>query len=269
MPSAPYPRTITDSRGVSHRFTAAPRRIVPTAPGITEALFALGAGPRVVAVTTNCDYPPEPIKKLPRIGDMNLNPEQLLRLRPDLIVADEFLNANRITALERVKLRVFTIRPRTLRETGATLKLLGQVTGNDAAGDRLERRFSALRPSPKRPVRVLCVLSLSPLPLWAAGRQTFVDEIITLAGATNAASSGENFFQFSTEALLRAMPDVLMVTDPQADVRALVRHPVLGKLPAVRNGRVYKAPAELFVRATPRLLDGLALVRKWTLGAAR
>ncbi len=269
MSSAQYPRVVTDSRGIAHRFTAAPRRIVPTAPGITEALFALGAGPRVVAVTTNCDYPPQAVKRLPRIGDMNLNPEQLLRLRPDLIVADEFLSANRIAALERVKLRVFTIRPRTLRETGATLKLLGRAVGCDAAGERWERRFAAERPSPKRAVRVLCVLALSPLPLWAAGRLTFVDEMITLAGATNAAASGENFFQFSTEALLRAQPDVLLVTDPQADLRLLTKHPVLGKLPAVRNGRVYKVPAELFVRATPRLLDGLALVRKYTLGAAR
>lgn len=268
MPDTSFPRRITDFRGGTLTLRKPPQRIVSLTPGTTEVLFAIGAGKQVVGVTAYCDYPPE-AKRLPKIGDMRVNVEAVVALRPDLVVADGVLNRRFIPALERLKLPLLVVAPKTWLDVAKVLRLLGRATGHDQQAESLAVRFEqAERTARSRLANphapgVLFTLNVEPLPMWVAGRDLFVNDMIRLAGGRNVAEDGGvNYYTLSTEALLTKDPDVIITTVPAHRLSPLRQHPVLRRLKAVRNGAVYSVDANLFVRPTPRLLQGLEVLQK-------
>ncbi len=268
MPPAAFPRRVTDFRGKVLTLKSAPQRIVSLTPGTTEVLFAIGAGKQVVGVTSYCDYPPE-AKRLPKIGDMRVNVEAVVALRPDLVVADGVLNRRFLPTLERLKLPLLVVAPKTWLDVARLIRLLGEATGHEKEAAPLAQRFhQAQREARSRAAAgqkpgVLFALNVEPLPMWAAGRELFVDDMIRLAGGRNvAADGGVNYYPLSAEALLARNPDVIITTVPEDHLAPLYEHPVLKQLKAVQNERVYSVDSNLFVRPTPRLLKGLQLLQE-------
>lgn len=268
MPNTGFPRRVTDFRGRTLLLRQPPRRIVSLTPGTTETLFAIGAGRQVVGVTTYCDYPPE-AKRLSKVGDMRTDVEAVVALRPDLVVADSVLNRRFIPQLERLKLPLLSIAPKSWLDVAKVIRLLGKATGHDRTADTLANRFEQeernlrSRPANPHPVSVLFTLNVQPLPMWVAGRDLFVNDMIRLAGGRNVAEDGgTNYYAISTEILLAKDPDVIITTVPADRLSPLREHPVLRRLKAVRNGAVYSVDSNLFVRPTPRLLKGLEVLRK-------
>jgi hypothetical protein len=104
------------------------QRIVSLAPSITEILFALGLGERVVGVTALCDYPPE-ARTRPKVGDANISPERVVALKPDLVVAHELLNSRVIPTLRRLKLRVLSANPKDFDKLFAFILQIGEAAG--------------------------------------------------------------------------------------------------------------------------------------------
>jgi iron complex transport system substrate-binding protein len=267
MPSTSFPRRVTDFRAKSLWLQKPPQRIVSLTPGTTEVLFAIGAGKQVVGVTHYCDYPPE-AKRLPKVGDVRVNVEAVVARQPDLVVADGLLNRRFIPTLERLKLPLLVVEPKSWRDVARLIRLLAQATGHDQKGDALARAFEqaerSLRSAPAPAIRpsVLFTLNVHPLPMWVAGRDVFVDDMIRLAGGRNiAADGGVNYYPLSAEAILQRNPDILITTVPQDRLPPLHEHPVLKQLHAVRQNRVYSVDANLFVRPTPRLLQGLQVLK--------
>jgi iron complex transport system substrate-binding protein len=275
MPQAAFPRRITDFRGKTLTLKTPPRRIVSLTPGTTEVLFAVGAGKQVVGVTSYCDYPPE-AKRLPKVGDMRTNVEAVVALRPDLVVADGVLNRRFIPTLERLQLPLLVIAPKTWLDVARVIRLMGMATGHDKPAETLARRFDraqaealARSPSATKP-SVLFALNVQPLPMWVAGRNLFVDDMIRLAGGRNvAADGGTDYYPLSAEALLTRDPDIIITTVPEDRLTPLYQHPVLKRLQAVQNRRVYSVDSNLFVRPTPRLLKGLELLKSIISGTHR
>lgn len=275
MPQAAFPRRITDFRGKTLTLKTPPRRIVSLTPGTTEVLFAVGAGKQVVGVTSYCDYPPE-AKRLPKVGDMRTNVEAVVALRPDLVVADGVLNRRFIPTLERLQLPLLVIAPKTWLDVARVIRLMGVATGHDKPAETLARRFDraqaealARSPSATKP-GVLFALNVQPLPMWVAGRNLFVDDMIRLAGGRNvAADGGTDYYPLSAEALLTRNPDIIITTVPEDRLTPLYQHPVLKRLQAVQNRRVYSVDSNLFVRPTPRLLKGLELLKSIISGTHR
>ncbi|MEJ5250586.1 MAG: cobalamin-binding protein [Chthonomonadetes bacterium] len=268
MPDTGFPRRVTDFRGRTLLLRQPPRRIVSLTPGTTETLFAIGAGRQVVGVTAYCDYPPE-AKRLPKVGDMRTDVEAVVALRPDLVVADGVLNRRFIPQLERLKLPLLVIAPKSWLDVAKVIRLLGKATGHDRTAETLASRFEQeerklrSRPANPHPVSVLFTLNVEPLPMWVAGRDLFVNDMIRLAGGRNVAEDGgTNYYAISTEVLLTKDPDVIITTVPADRLSPLREHPVLRRLKAVRNGAVYSVDSNLFVRPTPRLLKGLEVLRK-------
>ncbi|MCL6476601.1 MAG: cobalamin-binding protein [Firmicutes bacterium] len=268
MPPAAFPRRVTDFRGKVLTLKSVPRRIVSLTPGTTEVLFAIGAGKQVVGVTSYCDYPPD-AKRLPKIGDMRVNVEAVVAKRPDLVVADGVLNRRFIPTLERLRLPLLVVAPRTWLDVARLIRLLGEATGHEKEAAPLAQRFhQAQREARSRSAigqkpGVLFALNVEPLPMWVAGRELFVDDMIHLAGGRNvAADGGTNYYPLSAEALLARNPDVIITTVPEDRLTPLYEHPVLKQLKAVQNKRVYSVDSNLFVRPTPRLLKGLELLRE-------
>lgn len=236
-------------------------RLVSLAPNLTETVFDLGAGDRIVAVTDNDHYPPS-VEGLPRIGGMQPDYERLLTLKPDLVLADANLNAPEV--LERLRtlgLPMVTLRTRTLKDLETTLQALSAQLGVPEQGaralDRLRRGLEEVdRGTTALPRRPRVFVEIWSEPLMTAGPQSLVHEMVERAGGTNVyADLAETYPTVSSEDLLKRDPEVILLTSLEPEkAKAL---PGWDGLTAVREGRVYRLDSDLYVRPTLRALDGL------------
>lgn len=261
--SAGYPMTVKDARGKNVVVSAKPKRIVSLAPNITEILFALGAGDRVVGVTTFCNYPPAATKKA-KVGDMRAGAERVIALRPDLVIGHAVVNDTLITRLEGLHKTVFAVDPKTLAQVESDIKTIGKVIGSAKAGDAVVSKMQAgiasarrLRAG-KKAKSVLVVIQ--PNPLWAAGPKTFVDEMLKIANAKNVAYDARaGFVPFSRELAISRNPDVIIVGS-KADRDFFLKSPAWKNTRAAKSGHVEVISPDLLVRPGPRLVDGLRAI---------
>src|SRR5579871_1831621 len=128
---------LTDSRGKRLVLKFSPKRIVSLAPSNTEILFALGAGDRIAADTTACDYPPE-AKNKPHIGGYPIDVEKVEAKSPDLVVALASLTQP-VAALEKAGVPVLTVDAKTVDQTYQVILLLGQATGTQPRAEAIVR----------------------------------------------------------------------------------------------------------------------------------
>lgn len=243
-------------------------RIISLVPALTEMLFAIGAGPQVIGVSSYDNYPPE-ARKLPRLGAL-LDPatERILAMRPGLALLYDSQQDLR-AQLTRAGIGVFDYRLGGLSDIGDVLRRLGTATGQEAGAARiaqdLDRRLAAVRtrtagrPKP----RTLLVMGREPLTLRnlnASGGVGFLHEVLELAGATNVfADVKRQAVTASNEMLLSRAPDVIIELhygDTGSRERAERERAVwnsLSSIPAVRNGRVYLLYGDHLVVPGPRI----------------
>ena len=263
-----FPVTITDAQGVSVAVAARPARIVSAAPAVTEMLFALGAGDRVVAVTDQCNYP-EDARHLPRIGGFwTPSMERVLAAQPDLVIGSRGNPPDFVSTLRKSGVPVVTVDPKTLRDIFAAIGAIAGLIGAKPAGERLvasmQARLEAVKraiadvPEGKRPTAFL-VLQVSPP--WTAGAGTFQDDAIRAAGGANIASDLKGFAAYSTESLVARNPDFLLLSTMDGD-RERMRKEVMEsagmrQLSAVRNKRVLVLESDPLMRAGPRIVEAI------------
>lgn len=244
------------------------RRIVSLVPALTEMLFAIGAGPLIVGVSTYDEFPPE-AKRLPRVGAL-LDPdtERILALRPDLVIVYGSQTGQQ-GQFERAGIRTFSYRHGGVSTVLETIQALGVVVGRRAEAARvvgdIRQRLDAVRERVKglpRP-RVLLVFERQPGTLreiYASGGQGFLHEMLEIAGGLNVfADVPRESVQPSSEVLLTRAPDVvlevraagLLEEREVAAERAIWS--ALPGLPAVRNGRVHVLTGQYLVVPGPRM----------------
>lgn len=219
-----FPVTVTDDLGHQVTVERKPERIVSLAPNVTEMLFALGLGERVVGVSENCNYPPE-AKRKPKVGGYaRPSAERILSVRPDLVIASRGNPPEVLRQLERAGVAVYGADPQTIDQVIALARRLGRLTGEAQAGrslasdlgqrvKRIRARTSRI-PEDQRPQVVLIV---SDEPLFVAGSETFLDDLITSAGGRNAAADYRGFSKLSQEAAATLTPDVIITTVGKVD----------------------------------------------------
>jgi iron complex transport system substrate-binding protein len=254
--------------GLSMAAAAPPQRIVSTAPSITEMLFALGAGDRVVGVTTYCRYPEEAQQK-PKIGGFaSPNVEAILRQRPDLVVIME----DRTDLADRLKpfrVPMLSLRHQRLGDIERSIVTLAARLGLEDRGRSLvagiRRDLSRVTDSvAKRPRRsVLYLVGRNPgslTDLYAVGPGSYLDELITLAGGRNVFhDAAVAYAKVSLEEILARDPDVIVDMSHQEgvsadDIRAI--QALWGRFPslrAVRTRDVHVVTADVFVVPGPRV----------------
>lgn len=247
----------------------APARIVSLAPSITELLFALGIGERVVGVTRHCNFPPQ-VRNLPMVGSyVNLDIERIAALRPDLCLAIKDGNPKAtVLRLESIGIPVYAMDPRNLEEVLRTVEELGALIGTQPEAAKLvEKARSRIRAVEEavagagRPPRVFFQIGDSPV--VSAGPGTFIDDLIARAGGENLASGPSRYPKFSREEVLILSPEVLVVTsmsDGSNGRQVLEGWLRWDSLPAVRDGRIFLVDPDLFHRAGLRLVDGLEVL---------
>jgi iron complex transport system substrate-binding protein len=233
--------------------SAAPKRIVSIVPSVTEMLFAMGAGPRVVAVSSYDRFPPE-VERLPRVGAL-IDPdvERILALRPDLVVTYGS-QTDLGTQLRRAGIPTFVYRHGNLADISRTMRELGARLGLDAGGEslagRLDRDLDAVRARVKgrpRPRTMLVIgrESGSLRSLQVSGGYGFLHDLVECAGGDNVfADIARESLDVTTEAILARAPEVILELHysarPGEAAIASERQPwqSLRAVPAVRNNRV-------------------------------
>jgi len=242
---------------------SAPSRIVSLAPSVTEMLYALGAGDRVVGVTEFCNYPPEALL-LPRIGGM-INPdlERIVSLKPDLVIATTVGNyQDDAERIERLGIRVYTVSTPSLKSVLTTLTDVGKLLGNDEQArrlvGRLAERLDHVRQvtSRRTPVRTLFVIEGEPL--IAPGPGTFLSDALIAAGAQLVTPRGSpGWAQLDLEQAIAAAPEVILTAEPNRKwAEGLASRPEWRNVPAIRNGRVFVV-SDSIQHPGPRLFDGI------------
>jgi iron complex transport system substrate-binding protein len=263
--------TFTDEAGRTVEVSGPPRRIVSVAPNVTEILFALGLGGRLVGVTTYCEYPPEALKIEKIGGYINPSLERIVALRPDLVVGiaegDLRTFVDKLTAL---KIPVYIANPRTALDVLISIRKIGEVTFAPEPARKIvrsmEEKIQSIRDKVQgrpRP-RVLHILDFNPL--ISAGKGTFVDDLIRLAGGRNVAETAAGKYpRFSMEEVLVQDPEVILLSsmksqDPLVKQRRWWER--WKTISAVKHGRIYVLDSDLIHRPSPRMGEGLEQVAR-------
>jgi iron complex transport system substrate-binding protein len=256
--------------GAQRKADAPAKRIISLVPALTEILFAIGAGPQVIAVSNYDDDPPE-VLKLPKVGAL-LDPdtERILSMRPDLV-----LTYGSQTDLDRqlasAGIRTFSYRHGGLADIAPAFRALGKVTGRVAEAERvvteLERRLAAIRArvSGRGRPKTLLVIGREPLSLRqldASGAVGFLNDIIDLAGGANIfADVKRQAVRASTETLIARAPEVILDLHYSTELkpgdvdRERATWKKLPSIPAVKTGRVYILVGDYLVVPGPRIAD--------------
>ena len=241
----------------------APQRIVSLTPALTEILFALGAGDRVVGVTQYCNYPPAARTK-PKVGGyVNPSVESVLALRPDLVVVSPGPgNRDAALAMRRAGLRIEIVPAETLEESLAAIELVARFAGTETKGRDLaaavRARLDAVAARVAGAPRVRTLFCVQTDPIIAAGRDTLPSQLLEVAGGTNVIAA-PRYPRLDVEAATAARPDLILQSrmdlatgDPHAEDAFWKRWP---SIPAVANGRVVVLPDDLTLRPGPRVAD--------------
>lgn len=265
-------KMLPDREAATTSLPAQPDRIVSLAPNLTEILFALGLGEKVVAVSSDSDYPPEAANKN-KVGTFwQPNTEAIIASKPDLVITENFeQQKSAAETLKRLGYKVLTLKIESVEELLAGIKAVGAATGAQKRAnqlveditDRLDNLRSKLARTDK--VKVLWVVQAEPLRV--AGRNTFLNQLMELAGGENAIGPTiQQYPPIGTEELLACGAETIIQSamgvsnipeQQQAAERFWSKWPTL---PAVKNNRIYVIDPDTTLRLGPRLCQGLELV---------
>jgi iron complex transport system substrate-binding protein len=253
---------------------ANPSRIVSTSPSITETLFALGLGERVVGVSEYCRFP-SAVLKLPKVGTfLKPDAELIAGLRPDLVFVHE-LSSGIDRRLAALRIPFVVVDRGTLGSVVSAIRQIAGAVGEPARGDSLvadiERRLQHVRSEADRASRprALFIIGRSPgalTDLIAVGPGSYINDLIEIAGGRNvlAIQGQPEYPRISMETVLRLDPDVIVDTVDMGETEAerRLRQPINERLwraypslAAVKNRRLHAATTDALVVPGPRVVD--------------
>jgi len=266
-----FPVTVKDDVGRRVTVSKEPRRLISTAPDVTEILFALGLGDRVVGVTTWCNYPEE-AKTKEKIGDFaNPNLEKVISLKPDIVIATGGVQRQFIEKLEQLGIPVYVSYPHNLDEVINSIYRIGRITGAEENAKKLAfdlklRVAKVTSKVSKARVKPKVFFELWNEPLMSAGPGSFIDDIIRKAGGINIAGSSKSAYPiFSLEQLVKEDPDVIIGAESSMGANPLdvSKRPGWDTLKAVKNKKVFTINDDIVFRAGPRLVLALEIIARY------
>ena len=232
-------------------------------PNLTEIVFALGAGDRLVGVSEYSDFP-EAARKIPRVGGLEVDAEKVAALKPDLVLAVSEGNAqNAVRALEAAGLPVAIVPSGSLDAVLEEIRMVGDRLGLRAEADalvaRLSRKRDAVRSRAAAGERPRALLLVWPDPPQAAGHGTFLDDVLTEAGARNLVGDRGGWPVLSAEYLATAPVDVLIVPESEQTKEAYARAFASGALSRgpIAKAKVVRLDESALTRPGPRVFDML------------
>ncbi len=260
---------VTDQVGRTFTVPENPVRVVSLAPSITEIMYDLKQENRLVGVTRYSTYPAE-AKSLPRVGSyVRLDIEKIIALQPDLCLATKDGNPRHtVEKIVSLGIPVYVINPRNLQQIMETITRLGSLLhAEETAAElvldmkkRIERVQAKVKKGDHRP-RVFFQIDTEPI--ISAGTNTFINELIELAGGINTTAGEVSYPRYSWEDIIVLQPEIVLISSmagglsPDYLVKSWEKWDLLA---AVKNEQIFVVDAELFDRPTPRLIDGLEVI---------
>ncbi len=242
-------------------------RVLALGGSVTEIIYALGQGHRLIARDSTSSHPPE-ARALPDVGYVRaLSPEGVLSVDPDLIVAIEGSGPpETMDVLQSAEVELVTVAEgydaeAVLKKIAVVADALGVPEEGARLADEVESGLKAAVAASRTdtPPKVLFILSLQGGRILAAGKDTAAEGIIALSGGQNAMAGFQGYKQVSDEAVLQAAPDVILMMDRSGahspasrDNSEILSHPVLGQTPAAKSGAIVRQPGLLLLGFGPR-----------------
>jgi iron complex transport system substrate-binding protein len=245
------------------RAAKTPARVVALSPALTELVYALGLQKKLVGVSDYSDYP-KAAKKLPSVGPYTKpNREKILELKPDLVLVPQEGPEDTRHSLEMIKANYIIISMRTLDQIGEAAQtvatLLGEPKKGSAFKDKwdsdLKRAFDGVKPKHQR-----TLIEIQNTPLIAAGRGTFLDEVVTRCGADNVIQA-EGYPRVSVESMAIQKLDVIFLADhfaKAAEKNAAEKS--WRRFPSMKKTKIIPLDPDTTSRPGPRLLTGIKKV---------
>jgi len=263
-----FPLKVTDFLGREVTIEKEPQRIVSLAPSTTELIYALGAGNKVVGVTDFDNYPPE-VKDVPKVGGFKgPNVEAITAQKPDIIFASTLSGKEQMESLEKMGIPVVMLEAKNIAQIYQSIKIIGQITGTEKKGEELIKQMQdkikeindKVKELPK--VSVFYLVSLDGN--WTAGKGTFIDELINLAGGKNVAEDVNGWAQYSVEELVKKNPDVIITSPHAGNVKDIKNMAGYKDTNAVKNDKIFViSNDDIISRASNRIVLGLEEIAKF------
>ena len=262
-------REVTDEAGRRIHVPVHPERVITLAPNLTEIVYAVGAGDRLIGNTTYCDYPEE-AKRVTKIGD-TLHPsiERIIALRPQLIIVTTASQLESFTQqLADQHVADYVTDPRDLEGVFRSILALGDLLDTRARAERLvsdlRARGVAIEEAVKHRPPVAVFYQVSAMPLYTAGRESFITDLIRRAGGKSVTADVPGAWpRYSDEAALAARPEaIIMATGDAMGAANAEIAASLKNSPAALNNRIYRINGDYLSRPGPRLVEGLEQVAR-------
>ena len=261
-------REATDDLGRTIKIPAKIERIVSLTPNLTENVFAVGAGEKLVGATSYCDYPAE-VAKIQKIGDtVNPNLEAIVAQKPQLVLVTTASQIESFTKrMEERGVPVFVTNPKNLSDVLRNLRQIGDLLGTQEKAEKLvgdlQNRISNVENKIKseNPLRVFVQISPEP---FTVGRDSFVTDLVRRAGGLSVTGNiPEAYPRISKETALASQPEAIILSSGGAMGEGNgAPAEIFRESPAVKNGKVFKVNGDFLARPGPRLINGLEEMAK-------
>ena len=255
--------TVVDDFGREVLIPQKPMKIVSTAPSITETLFALGLGDRVVGVTRYCDYPPEVLEKIGR-GEIEViggftdpSLEKILGLEPDLVIGHNLLEPEFVKKLEDAGIPVIVVKTsETIQGLYDDIKLIGKACWADEEASKLVEELKSKITFWEKQVEDVEKVDVAEIawvnPLWVAGNGTYIHDIIEHAGGRNVFADKMGWASISDEELVERDPEYIIT--PYRHGRELIYNGVMDmKKKGLIHGELILIDPDVISRPGPRV----------------
>lgn len=257
---------VTDMYGREIALAAPAQRVVALTAADCEILCALGCGDALVGRGEYCDYP-ESVLDVPVVqSGAETNIEEILALEPQVVLMGDMAQSkDQVDMLEQNGVKVVVSNAEDIAGTYTAIRMIGQLMGKDAEAEALiadiQATFDDIRAKSENTGKTV-YFEVSPLEwgLWAAGKNTFMDELAAICGLTNAFADVEGWGEVSQEQVIARDPDYIITTTLYYGEGPTPVEEVMGRagwegMKAIRNGQVYNADSNAVSRPGPRLKD--------------
>ncbi|MBG0765538.1 MAG: cobalamin-binding protein [Tissierellales bacterium] len=260
-----YPVNITDGYGREIELEKPAEKIISLAPSMTETIFALGAGDRLVGVTTYCNYPEE-AKEIDQVGDFEgPNLESVIEKNPDVVVALA-MGDDEKSKLEDAGITVFLQDPQNLDEVFDNIKKIGTILGLQEEAESLTSNMNAKKDSIIETVSNYdskkVFYEVWSEPLMTAGPGSILDEMINLSNGENIAYDAESLYpEYSLELLIERNPEVYLTADDGfKTVEDIKNREGYENITAIKENNIYMLHPDIVSRTGPRIIEGLEMI---------
>ncbi|HWR18004.1 MAG TPA: ABC transporter substrate-binding protein [Clostridia bacterium] len=272
------PIVVADMLGREVKLDAPAKKVVAINAADCEILYYIGVGDTLIGRGEYCNYPEE-VLNVPAVqSGSETNIEQIIALKPELVIMSTMAQKpEQAEMLANAGIAVYISDATTIEQAYQNIELIGQLTGKtteaEAAVDGMKKSFASISEKAAGAEGKTVYFEVSPLEygLWTAGQGTFMNEIATLVGLTNAFADVQGWGEISEEQVLARDPDYIVTTamyfgEGMTPVEEILSRTAWQGMKAIKNSNVVNADTDEISRPGPRLVDAAQAISDFIYG---